>query len=160
MNTLLDSAHTWFFERATHTYLDDVAFELVEGIKSQQREYVEVEGKKLGPYFRVQVLPQSRCVTVRFSKVLAYQAISESYGAPRVDSVCDKGTLRECSALEYLTYLRKDSLIDDLMKDRYRSFMLWTEDQVFFVVALDVVVEPASRQPDLTIRRYSSYSAA
>ena len=160
MKTILDTAHTWFFERAFHAYLDELTLDLVEGVKSQERELVEAPDRQLGPYFPVRVLPESRCVTVRFAKVLAYQAVNESYGAPRTDIACDEGRLRECSALEYLSYLRKDTLIDDLMRDRYRAFMLWTEDQVFFVVAADAVVELSSRTPNLTIMRYGSYSAA
>jgi len=162
MNTVLDSAHTWFFESISHVFPDGLVINLVEGIKSSEREFVDVtDGAKLRPYFPVQVLPASRCASVHFSGVLAYQLVNESYSAPQSETRGDEGVLRQCTQLDYLTYLIGDSLIAQLQEEEYAAFLIWTEDQTIFVVCTgSVSVAIEDRLPDFSIERGKTYSAS
>jgi hypothetical protein len=161
MKTVLDSAHTWFFETVSHAARNDLVINLVEGIKSSKPEFIEIsEGVRIGPHFPVEILAESRCASVCFSGVLAYQIVRESYSAPQSEVVGDKGVLQQCTQLTYLTYLISDSLIEQLEEGKYKAFFIWTEDQTIFVVCTETVsVTIEDRLPNFSLERGKSYCA-
>jgi hypothetical protein len=160
MKSCLDAAYTWFFERAVHHYLDTLEVHLVEGIRGEQPEHLEMEqGKSIGPLHRVRVQAESRCATITFKAVLAYQTINESLGAPRAPITSDAGVIRRCTDLEYVRYLQSDSLLEQLYEGTYVLYLVWTEDQVLLVICQE---EPeitlGGRTPDLSIPRHDTYA--
>ena len=127
----LDNAATWFFESIEHVYPTSLRIRLVEGIKGDEREMVEVTNdQSIGPYFPVKVTEKSRCIDVICNSVLSYQLVDESYAAPQTDFKPERiqGPLHECQNIEYLTYLEKDTLISSLRKNEYTTYFIWTED--------------------------------
>lgn len=161
MKSPLDSAHTWFFECAVHQYPDTLEVQLVEGLKGQTAERVEIaDGKSLGPFFPVGVHGNSRSASVIFRDVLAYQLINESLGSSQTDVKSDEGVLRKCTDLEYLKYLQTDSLIEQLYEGKYTAYFIWTEDQIVYVVCQEEPeVTVGAREPDLGIQRHRIYTA-
>ncbi len=160
MKSPLDDAHTWLFEHSVHRYPDTLEVHLVEGLKGRIATLLEVaDGKSLGPFFPVGVQGDSRCASIIFRDVLAYQLVSESLGSSQTEVKSDGGVLRKCTEIEYLNYLHKDSLIEQLYDGTYTAYFLWTEDQVVYVVCQDEpVVTVGARDPDLSIQRHSTYT--
>jgi hypothetical protein len=85
MNDTLDSAHAWFFEAASHLLNGELVIRLVEGIKGTVRQFVEVSGTKLGPYFPVTVEAHSRVAEITFANALAFFGYNESYDTSEPD---------------------------------------------------------------------------
>ena len=79
MELALASADAWFFVASSHQLDGSLSVRLVEGIKSSNREFVEVGESKLGPYFPVRVQAESRVAEVRFAAALAFCVYDESY---------------------------------------------------------------------------------
>ena len=79
MNALLDSAATWFLDAATQERDGAFVVHLTEGIKGDERQYVEHDGDRLGPYFPVEVQATSRCAAVRFPEARAVFSFDESF---------------------------------------------------------------------------------
>jgi hypothetical protein len=94
---LLDSAHTWFFESASHELDGALIIRLVEGLKGTERRLVEVGEVKLGPHFPVTVESHSRCAQVRFENALTFFVVNESYD--KGDSAMIRGDGRFLSAV-------------------------------------------------------------
>ena len=134
----IESVSTWFFESLTQKCPDEISVILVEGIKSDSAEMIEIdEENSLGPYYPVKVLNTSICLEITFCDVLSYQVVNESYSAPQTDieSTGLAGPIRKCTKLEYLQYLESDSLISQTREGDYFAYYIWTEDQAFFVIA-------------------------
>jgi hypothetical protein len=157
-----ESVHTWFFESLSHSFPNCLEIKLVEGIRMPEAVTVEpVPGKTIGPTFPIQVLERSRCLSVTFEGVVAYQAVDESHGSPQSDCVCISsiGPVKECEALEYQNYVERDSLVAQIQADQYKAYFLWSSDQCFFVLSTETPrVEFADASPDLTIERGNCYS--
>ncbi len=159
MNTL--PVVTWFFESLSHQYPDKLILKLVEGIKSKERQMVEIEsGKSLGPYYSVNVLQESRCIAIEFENVLSYQVVNDSISAPQSkrESTLLEVPVEKCSVLEYQKYIESDSLIQSIYEGEYSSYFIWSEDQTFFVVSMqDPVVTWVTEKANLSIERHATW---
>lgn len=155
------SVATWFFESLSHQYPDKLVIKLVEGIKSKEREMVEIHtGQSLGPYFSVKVLEESRCIFVEFDGVLSYQVVSESISAPQIkrESTMFDSPVEKCSSLEYQKYIESDSIIKSVNEGEYSSYFIWCEDQTFFVISTQSPkITWSDEKPDLSIERYATW---
>ena len=60
MQLALSSAAAWFFVSSSLTLDGTLGVRLVEGIKAQNREFVEAGDTKLGPYFPARVQAETR----------------------------------------------------------------------------------------------------
>ena len=79
MSPLLDSAATWFLDSATHERDGSFVVHLTEGLKGDERQFVEHDGETLGPYFPVEVQAGSRCVVVTFPRARATFSFDEIF---------------------------------------------------------------------------------
>lgn len=109
MHTVLDTAHTWFMDSIAQEPSGALMVRLVEGIKGEERQFVEVGETALGPYFPVRVEAGSRCVEVSFPNAHAFFVCNESFdksdpalkkkGEGRFLYVADASSFRTSSAL-------------------------------------------------------------
>ena len=147
MNALLDSAATWFLDSATHERDGTLVVHLTEGIKGDERQYVEHDGEELGPYFPVEVQAASRCVSVRFPSARATFSFDESFDT--TDPEFERGvgnvlfTVSD-SAFRRFVQSRTTLTITDEGEEEgaAREYFLRTEDRLFQV---------ASGQPEVTL---------
>lgn len=106
METVLDTAHTWFLESCTQLPSGELHIRLAEGIKGTERLPVYVNDQVLGPYFPVIIEPTSRAVEVRFSHALALFTYDESYDAKDPELVVEGRTvLRKVSTSSFRKYI-------------------------------------------------------
>lgn len=153
---------TWFFETLEFDFPDILSVKIVEGIKSESKEYVEVGGEKLGPYFPVIVTGSSRVLRIIFRGVLSFQVVNESLSCPQseIKESQGLGPVKICSTMEYKKYVQLDSVIEQTNAGDYGCFYLWTEDQTLFVLAKEEPSMCASdEKPSLDLGRGSTYFA-
>jgi hypothetical protein len=162
MQAILDSAHAWFFESASQGLSGDLNIRLVEGIKGADRQFVEVGGTELGPFYPVQVQPHSRCVQVTFEKALVFFAYDESYDA--ADPELRKGAGRFLFVAEsssFRKFSESRTSVAQLHQGAYQEFLLCCEDRIFHVLSVatpNVVL--LQEKPDLTKERTNTWSAS
>lgn len=158
LQTELDTAYTWFFERLSLEYLDKVRIVLAEGIQGDEPEYHEIEGVTIGPAYPVRVTSESRRAELEFEGTMAHQAINESYGTGQLGAEGEGRFLASFRPMEYLDYLQEDSLVGGFMEEEHRVFHLWTEDQIFYVVAgQPPAITLVDQGADTEIERYGSF---
>ena len=140
MNPLLDSAATWFLDSATHERDGSFVVRLTEGIKGDERQFVEHDGERLGPYFPVEVQAASRCVAVTFPKARATFSFDESFDT--TDPQFERGPGRSLvsvsdSAFRRFVESRTTLTVTDEGEedDGAREYFLHTEDRLFQVVS-------------------------
>lgn len=161
MDTLLASAHTWFFDSSREALDGSLVISLVEGIKGTEREFVDVGDKKLGPYFPVQVQAHSRCVQVIFTEVLAWFCYNESFDTadPTIQR-SDGKFLFEVQASSFREFSISRTTVIQLHQGALHEYLLTCEDRIFQVLAggLPKVVQ-SNAPPDLTVERTNTWSA-
>lgn len=163
MNTILDSAHSWFFERLVHGVGGALTIRLAEGIKGDERLPVVVGDTTLGPYFPVTVESHSRCAVIHFPEAFAAFTYNESFDTTDPDFIGEVGrfVVRRVQSSSFRTFACSRTNVAKLRTDDFEQFLIWTEDQVFEVLsasAPDIAITDAS--PDLTIERGRTWSAS
>ena len=161
MQTILDTGHTWFLEASTQLPDGALHIRLAEGIKGKERLPVQIGEQVLGPYFPITIEPSSRAVEVRFPYALALFTCNESYDAKDSDLVTEsRSLLRKVSASAFRKYIAANTTAFDLGKEPITEWLLWTENQVFQVIASgDPQIVELSAGPDLSLERYQTWSA-
>jgi len=162
MQTVLDSAHTWFLESVSHQASGALVVHLIEGIKGEVRQFVEVGETRLGPYFPVKVEAQSRSVQVAFASALAFFVYNESYDTRDPELVAGPGRfLFKAETSSFRKFAEDRTTVAQSHQGQYHEFLLCCEDRVFQVLAAE---EPEvlllQEAPDLTLERTSTWSAS
>ena len=162
MQTVLDTAHTWFLESCTQLPSGELRIRLAEGIKGTERFPVQVGDSVLGPYFPVTIEPTSRAVEVLFPYALALFTCNESYDAADPELLTEERTvLRKVTASSFRKYLSTNTTAIELGREPLLEYLLWTENQVFQVFASgEPEVSDLAEGPDLSIERYKTWSAS
>ena len=162
METVLDTAHTWFLERCTQFPGGELAIRLVEGIKGTERLPVQIGDNNLGPYFPVTIEPASRVAEVRFSFALALFTCNESFDAADPELMTqERSVLRKVSASSFRKYIAANTTVQELGQEPLVEYLLWTENQVFQIFASgEPGVVELPDDPDLSIERYETWSAS
>lgn len=162
METILDTAHTWFLEVCAQFPNGELRIRLAEGIKGTERLPVQVGEQVLGPYFPVTVEPSSRTAEVYFPYALVVFTYNESYDARDPELIADGRTvLRKVSASSFRKYIAESTTALELGQEPLTEWLLWTENQVFQVFASgDPQVAELPAGPDLSIERYQTWSAS
>jgi len=158
--SILKSADTWFFEKASFGLDGSLVIEIVEGIQSEEKELVEIDdNNSLGPYYPVKVTENSSIVAVKFSGVLTYSTTNESYDIGD-DQLIKKGKyLFECTNSRYLNNIKNSTSIDGLAEN-YKHYFLWTEDYLIDVIATESpIIEKLNKSADMSIERTITYNA-
>lgn len=152
---------TWFFEKLELHFPNILSIKLVEGKKSQNKEFVEVtEEKKLGPYFPVLVHKDSKCIRIIFNEVHSFQVVDESLSSPLkdLDVIETFGPVRQCNALDYQSYIETDTIIKETREGEYLAFYVWSEDQTIFVLSGEKpIVSDSDESPNLELERDKTY---
>ena len=164
MSPLLDSAVTWFLDSATHERDGSFVVRLTEGIKADERQYVEHDGERLGPYFPVEVQAASRCVSVTFPRAQASFAVDEIFEGtdPHLErgvgeflfTVSDSGFRRLVESSTTLTIV--DEGEED---DAAQEYFLRTEDRLFQVASDAPEVALLDEAPRMDVARTQTWFA-
>ena len=164
MNALLDSAATWFLDFATQERDSTLVVHLTEGIKGEERQFVEHEGEQLGPYFPVEVQATSRCVAVRFPNARATFSFDETFDS--TDPEFERGVgqflfTASDSAFRRFVLARTTLTITDEGEedDAPREYFLRTEDRLFQVASGTPEVELLDEAPRLNVARTQTWFA-
>jgi hypothetical protein len=164
MNALLDSAATWFLDSASHEPDGTLVVRLTEGIKGDERQFVEHEGEQLGPYFPVEVQATSRCVAVTFPKARATFSFDESFDT--TDPQFERGPGRSLvsvsdSAFRRFVESRTTLTVTDEGEedDGTREYFLRTEDRLFQVASGMPEVQLLAEAPRLDVERTQTWFA-
>jgi hypothetical protein len=164
MNALLDSAATWFLDSATHAADGTFVVRLTEGIKGGERQFVEHEGERLGPYFPIEVQAGSRCVAVTFPQARAVFSFDEIFEGtdPHLErgvgrflfTVSDSGFRRLVQSCTTLTIVDEGE-----EEDADQEYFLRTEDRLFQVASGVPEVELLDEAPRLDVARTQTWFA-
>ena len=164
MSPLLDSAATWFLDAATQERDGTLVVHLTEGIKGQERQFVEHEGERLGPYFPVEVQATSRCAAVRFPNARATFSFDETFDS--TDPEFERGVGRflftaSDSAFRRFVLARTTLTITDEgdVDDAPGESFLRTEDRLFQVASGTPEVELLDEAPRLDVARTQTWFA-
>lgn len=134
MRTVLDEAGSWSLESLAYT--GDLQLVVVEGIRCDKPEDLEVGGKVSANLHAIEITPESRRVQVCFAGVVAWQVVDESY------TTWDDSEVRDgrdfLAALSMSAYLRFVDEHHGWYRDTVGPavhYRLWTEGEVIDVVA-------------------------
>ncbi len=162
MQTILDEAHTWFFDGLSHSLDGSLNIELVEGIKADKREIVYFESTApMGSFYSVQVLPKSKCVQVKFQNTHLFFVHNESYDVGNDELESDEGVLKKVSASSFLSFIKAHTGISSIIEDDFDSYLLWTQDRLFHIASsCPPNISFVDRSPDLSKERVITWSAS
>lgn len=163
MHTVLDTAHTWFLDSIAQEPSGALMVRLVEGIKGEERQFVEVGETALGPYIPVQVEAESRFVEIRFPDAHAFFVFNESFNKsdPALKKEGDGRFLFVADASSFRAFVESRTLVAQLMVEPYQDYVLWCEDRVLHVLSSEApVVSLLSHKPDLALERTRTWSAS
>jgi hypothetical protein len=161
MKTSLDTAHTWFLEGSAQLPSGELRIRLAEGIKGSERKPVEITDGVVRSLFPVTVQSSSRAVDVIFENAHALFTFNESYDTDKLALITeDRAKLRRVSASSFRKHASATTSIFELVAVPISEWFLWTEDQVFQILATGepTIVEVPSG-PNLTIARNSTWAA-
>ena len=164
MSPLLDSAATWFLDSATQERDGTLVVRLTEGLKGEERQYVEHDGEQLGPYYPVEVQATSRCVAVTFPQARATFSFDEVFEGtdPHFErgvgqflfTVSDSGFRRLVQSRTTLTIVDEGE-----EEDAAQEYFLRTEDRMFQVASGVPEVELLDEAPRLDVARTQTWFA-
>jgi hypothetical protein len=165
MNPLLDSATTWFLDSATQERDGAFVVRLTEGIKGEERQYVEHEGEQLGPYFPVEVQASSRCVRVRFPEARATFSFDENFDTTDPDFERGVGdflfTISDSAFRRFVLARTTLTITDEGEEDAAaREYFLRTEDRLFQVASGAPEVTLLDDAPQLDVARTQTWFAS
>ena len=164
MSPLLDSATTWFLDTATHERDGSFVVHLTEGIKGDERQYVDHEGERLGPYFPVEVQATSRCVAVRFPQARAAFSFDESFDT--TDPTFERGvgnvlfSVSDSSFRRFVQSRTTLTVTDEGEEEgAAREYFLRTEDRLFQVASGTPEVSLLHEAPQTDVARTQTWFA-
>lgn len=134
MRTALDDARTWLLESLSYT--NELQVTVVELIRSDASESLVVDGHTIEGLHALASSAESRRLTVRFSGIVAWQVVNESYTAfDKSEQRDDEMILQTLTRSAYLDYVEANhGWFKDLVGPAVH-YRLWTEDEVVDVVA-------------------------
>lgn len=154
MQTVLDTAQTWLLDSIAHDRSGALVVRLVEGLKGEVEQFVEVGETSLGPCFPVRFEAESRCVEVRFPDAHAFFVFSESFDKsdPALKRKGEGRFLYVADASSFRTFVESRTSVAQLTVEPYQDYVLWCEDRVLHVLSSDApVVSLMNHKPDLAI---------
>lgn len=162
MNPVLDAASTWFFDSLSQSLDGTLAVRLVEGIKGAEREYLEVDDTRLGPYFPVSVQAGSQCVLVSFPAVIAFVVVDESFADEAASVQTGEGrVLAELQDSAFRAFAAEATSLASVEDEPVSEFVLRCEDRVIHVLARERPrVHLLQDGPDLSVARTQTWSAS
>lgn len=146
----------------THELDGTLLVRLVEGIKGNERQFIEMGETKLGPYFPVQVDATSRCAEVRFSNAFAFFVYDESYDTSDPELKKDTGRfLFIAGSSSFKKLIEATTTVAQIHQQPYQEFLLGCEDRLFHVLSSEVPsVTFLNKQPNLAVERTNTWSAS
>jgi hypothetical protein len=162
MELALASAAAWFFVHSSHQLSGALVVRLVEGVKGEQRELVQVGEASLGPYFSIRVQPTSRVAEVRFAKALAFCVYDESYDARDPQLVAGpRGFLFVADASSFRSFAESATGITTIHEKPFLEYVLCCEDRIYHVLCEEPPsVAQVEEAPDLSLERTDTWHAS
>jgi len=162
MKTVLDEAQAWFFDGLRHDLDGLLTINLVEGIKAAESQMVDFgTGTPMGPFYSVQVLPNSRCVQIKFQEAHLFFVYNESFDVGDDLLKGEEGVLRKVTASSFQEFINAHTGITSVREQEFDSYLIWTEDRVFQVACSGLPsVTLLETSPDLSAPRTSTWSAS
>jgi hypothetical protein len=133
LNTILDTAHSWFLESANFRGVLELI--VVEGTKATIPEAVVVAGSTIDSIYRVAPSSSSSRVSISFPEVYAWQHMAESFARDEEAEIHDGGFLRQYQRSRYLEFLSKHSLLEHPFANGVKHYRLLTENDILDIVA-------------------------
>ena len=162
MKTILDEAQTWFFDGLSHNLDGSLTINLVEGIKAAEPQMVDFgTGTLMGPYYSIQVLPNSKCAQIEFQEAHLFFVYNESFDVGDDLLKGEDGVLRKVAESSFQEFIKAHTGITSIRDQNFDSYLIWTEDRVFQVACSDLPsVTLRNKSPDLSASRTSTWSAS
>lgn len=164
MQNLLDTAHTWLLDSIAHDLSGALVVRLVEGLRGEVGQLVEVGDTSLGLCFPVRVeTEKSRRVEIRFPNAHAFFVFNESFDKsdPALKREGNGRFLFVADASSFRTFVESRTSVAQLIEESYQDYVLWCEDRVLHVLSSDPpVVSLQSDKPDLAIERTLTWSTS
>lgn len=164
MQNLLDTAHTWLLDSIAHDLSGALVVRLVEGLRGEVGQLVEVGETSRGLCFPVRVeTEKSRRVEIRFPDAHAFFVFNESFNKsdPALKKEGDGRFLFVAEASSFRAFVESRTLVAQLIEEPYQDYVLWCEDRVLHMLSSDPpVVSLQSDKPDLAIERTRTWSAS
>ena len=136
MSDLLAGAEWWFLERLEYGGAL-LKVDIAEGIISAVSEDVLLDkGLSIKGTSPIEITEKSKHVRIQFPHVLAHQITDESYCAQEARSTREIGGRILCQHTDsdYLEYVIKNSLIDDLVDDPVCHYSLNLADDIIDII--------------------------
>jgi len=161
MKTSLDTAHTWFMEGSAQLPSGEFRIRLAEGIKGGARKPVVISEGVVRNFFPVTVEISSRAVDVIFENAHAVFTFNESYDTNKLALTSeDRTKLRRVTTSSFREHASATTSIFDLVSAPISEWFLWTEDQVFQILASgEPTIVEVPGGADRNIARNSTWAA-
>jgi len=162
MKTSLDTAHTWFLEGCTQLPSGELRIRLAEGIKGANRIPMQIVAGVESSFFPVTVESSSRAVDVIFENAHALFTYNESYDTGELELVAEDGVkLKKVSASSFRKHAEATTSILELATAPIAEWLLWTEDQVFQILAsAEPMIVEVPEGLNLAIARHETWTAS
>ena len=146
MKTLLDDFHTWFLHTAIYAE-GDLRIIVAEGFRAAEPEDINILGHVIKDTQRIDTNERSRMFSIRFTRMVAWQLVVESFTAfDEYEQRDDTGTLQTLSRSKYFDYVRGSHGWYEDMIGPAKHYRVWTENEVVDVVACESpVIQPWTR---------------
>lgn len=161
MESVLDTADTWFLESYRQGPYGALVIRVVEGIKGAERMPVKLDELTLSECFPVTIEPRSRCAAIVFDDVRALLTYTEGYDAEDPKMHAGQGRFVRPILGSSFRELAVAALtaIDDF-RGEYSEWVVWTEEQIFQVLAgSPPEIRLEDRKPDFSIERGQTWYA-
>ena len=147
MRTALDDARTWLLESLFYT--NELHATVVELIRCDASESLVVCGQTIEGLHALASSAGSRRLTIRFSRIVAWQVVNESYTAfDESEQRDDDLILQTLTRSAYLNYVEANHGWFKDMAGPAMHYRLWTENEVADVVSHEPpVVEQYTSAP-------------
>ena len=139
MQTVLDSAKTWFLHAVT--YQEELHVNIVEGFRAAEPEDIQVGEQLISGTYAIDPSDESRFFSIRFPQFIAWQVVSESFTAFDKEEVRDDtGFLQVLEKSAYFSYVNScHGWYSDIIGPG-KHYRLWTENEVIDVISCEVPI--------------------
>jgi hypothetical protein len=144
MQTILDSAKTWFLEGVV--YREELRVIVSEGFRATEPEDVTIGQLTISETYAIDTSTDSRFFCIRFPQFIAWQVVSESFTAFDKEEIRDDtGFMQILEKSAYFSYVNSShGWYSDIIGPG-KHYRIWTENEVIDVVACEPpVIEPWS----------------
>lgn len=144
MQTVLDSAKTWFLHAVV--YDQELHVIVAEGFKAAEPEDIKIGDHVISGSYAIDKSTESHYFCIRFSQFVAWQVVSESFTVFEQEEVRDDtGFIQILEKSAYFSYVNSHHGWYQDVIGPGKHYRIWTEFEVVDVVTCEApVIEPWS----------------